>query len=151
MPSVTTTAGGCVIAIIMGLANRQRPTRTELFFCFYRRRTYREREYGAVPVDVQYVFAPLFTYPIMAFYAIEEGTAGAPPMFDDGQLRSSEQAVVGHFLVPYQVRHGNQDPPAPGTHRITGDDLLRVDEGDAASTNSHQNSSIIRFLENLVN
>ena len=33
-PSVTTTAGGCAIAIIMGSANRHRPTRTEHFFCF---------------------------------------------------------------------------------------------------------------------
>ena len=152
MPSVTTTAGGCAIAIIMGLVNRQRPTRTELFFSvFFRWRTYREREFGAVPVDVQYVFAPLFTQPLVAFYPIEEGTASAPPMFDDGQFRQDQQAVVGHFFLPYQVQHGNQDPPAPGTHRITGHDLLRVDEGDAASTNSHQDSSIIRFLENLVN
>ena len=35
MPSVTTTAGGCAIAIIMGWANRHRPTRTEHFVLFF--------------------------------------------------------------------------------------------------------------------
>ena len=150
MPSVTTTAGGCVIAIIMGLVNWQRPTRTELFFLFADGVRI-ESEFGAVRMDVWYVFAPLFTQPLVAFYPNEKGTAGAPPMFDDGQLRSSEQAVVRHFFLPHQVQHGNQDPPVPGTHRITGHDMLWVDEGDAASTDSDQGPSIIRFLENLVN
>ena len=101
-------------------------------------------------MDVQYVFAPLFTQPLVAFYPNEEGTASAPPMFDDGQFRQDQQAVVRHFFVPHQVQYGDQDPPAPGTHRITGHDLLRVDEGDAASTDSDQDSPIVRFLENLV-
>ena len=102
-------------------------------------------------MDVQYVFAPLFTQPLVALYPDEEGTAGAPPMFDDGQFRQDQQAVVGHFFLPHEIQHGDQDPPAPGTHRITGDDMLWVDEGDAASTDSDQDSSIVRFLENLVN
>ena len=101
-------------------------------------------------MDVRYVFAPLFTQPLVALYPDEKGTAGAPPMSDDGQFQQDQQAVVGHFFLPHEIQYGNQDPPAPGTHRITGHDLLRVDEGDATFTDSDQDPPFLRFLENLV-
>ena len=102
-------------------------------------------------MDVPYVFTPFLALPVvMAFHPDGEGTPRAPPMFDHGQFGQDQQAVVGHFFLPDQIRHGDQDPPAPGTHRITSHDLLRVDEEDAAFADSDQGPPCLRFLEDLV-
>ena len=100
-------------------------------------------------MDVWYVFAPLFTQPLVALYPDGKGSAGAPPMSHDGQFGQGQQAVVGDFYVPDQMGSQDQDPATPGTHRVTGHDLLRVDQGDAPVTDRHQNSSRLRFFENL--
>ena len=150
-PSVTTTAGGCAIAIIMGSANRHRPTRTELFFVFYRWSPHRERIPGTMRVDVSHVFPPLLAVPcFLVFYRDEQGTPRAAQMFDHGQFRSSEQETVGHLLVPHEMGPQDPDPAAPGTHRITGDDLLRSHPGDAAFTDSREDPPCLRFLEDLI-
>ena len=124
MPIVTTRAGGCAIVIITGSAERRHPTRTERFVClFYRWGPHRERESRAVRMDVQYVFAPLFTQPLVALYVDGKGTAGAPPMSHDGQIGQDQQAVVGDFYVLDQMGSQDQDPAAPRTHRVTGHDF----------------------------
>ena len=64
-------------------------------------------------MDVWYVFAPLFTQPLVALYPDGKGTAGAPPMSHDGQFGQGQQAVVGDFYVPDQMGSQDQDPAAP--------------------------------------
>ena len=61
---------------------------SDLMLClfFYRWGTHRERESRAVRMDVWYVFAPLFTQPLVALYPDGKGTPGAPPMSHDGQF-----------------------------------------------------------------
>ena len=80
---------------------------------------------------------------------MEKGTPGAPLISHDGQFGQGQQAVVGDFYVPDQMGSQDQDPATPGIHRVTGHDLLRVDQGDAPVTDRHQNSSRLRFFENL--
>ena len=153
MPSVTTTAGGCAIVIIMGSANRHRPTRTELcYFFVYRRRTHRERIPGTMRVDVSYVFTPFLAVPcLLMFHPDEQGTSRAAQMFDHGQFGSSEQETVGHLHVPHEMGPQDPDPAAPGTHRITGNDLLWPHQGDAAFTDGREDPPCLRFLEDLIN
>ena len=100
-------------------------------------------------MDVWYVFAPLFTQPLVALDPDGKGTPGAPPMSHDGQFGLSEQTSLGHFYLPDQMGSQDQDPAAPGTHRVTGHDLLRFDQGDAPVTDRHQNTSRLRFFEDL--
>ena len=99
-------------------------------------------------VDVSYVFTPFLAVPcFLVFYPVEQGTPRAAQMFDHGQFGSSEQETVGHLHVPHEMESQDQDPAAPGTHRITGDDLLRSHQGDAAFTDSCQDPPCLRFLE----
>ena len=121
------------------------------FFVFYRWRPHRERIPGTMRVDVSDVFPPLLAVPcLVVFYPVEQGTPGAAPMYDHGQFRSSEQEVVGHLHVPHEMGPQDPDPAAPGTHRITGDDLLWSHQGDAAFTDRREDPPCLRFLEDLI-
>ena len=103
-------------------------------------------------VDVPHVFPPFLAVPcLVVFYPDEQGIAGAAPMYDHGQFRSSEQEVVGHLHVPHEMGPPDPDPAAPGTHRITGDDLLWSHQGDAAFTDGREDPPCLRFLEDLIN
>ena len=118
---------------------------------FYRWRPYRERIPGTMRVDVPHVFPPLLAVPcLVVFYPVEQRIAGVAPMFDHGQCRSSEQAVDGHLLVSHQMGPQDPDPAAPGTHRITGDDLLWSHPGDVAITDGREDPPCLRFLEDLI-
>ena len=122
-----------------------------LSYFFYRRRTHQERIPGTMRVDVCYVFAPFIAIPgVVVFRCDEEGSTRADQMLDHGQFGSSEQTSLGHFLVPHEIQYGDQDPPAPGTHRITGDDMLWPHQGDTAFTDSGQGPPFLQFLENLI-
>lgn len=102
-------------------------------------------------VDVSDVFPPFLAVPcLVVFYAVEQRIAGAAPMYDHGQFRSSEQAVDGDLLVSHQMGPPDPNPAAPGTHRITGDDLLRSHPGDAAITDGREDPPCLRFLEDLI-
>ena len=121
------------------------------FFVFYRRRTHRERIPGTMRVDVSCVFTPFLAVPcLVVFHADEQGTPRAAPMFDDGQFRSNEQETVRYLHVPHEMGPQDPDPAAPDTHRITGDDLLRSHQGDAAITGSIEDPPCLRFLEDLI-
>lgn len=100
-------------------------------------------------MGVRYVFAPLFTQPLVALYPDGKGTPGAPLMSHDGQFGQDQQAVVGDFYLLDQMGSQDQDPAAPGTHRVMGHDLLQVDQGDAPVTDHDQNPPRLRFFENL--
>ena len=103
-------------------------------------------------VDVSDVFSPFLAVPcLVVFYPDEQGIAGAAPMYDDGQFRSSEQETVGHLHVPHEMGPQDPDPAAPGTDRITGDDLLWPHQGDAAFTDGREDPPCLRFLEDLIN
>ena len=141
---------GVRLSLLRGGPNRgARLGLNTLFVCFYRWRAHQERESRAVRMDVWYVFAPLFTQPLVALYPDGKGIAGAPLMSHDGQFGQDQQAVVGDFYVPHEMGPQDPDPAAPGTHRVTGHDLLRVDQRDAPVTDRHQNPSSLRFFENL--
>ena len=102
-------------------------------------------------VDVSDVFPPLFAVPcLLVFYPVEQGIAGAAPLFDHGQFRSSEQAAVGDLLVPHKMGPPDPDLTASGTDRITSDDLLWSHQGDAAFTDGREDPPCLRFLEDLV-
>ena len=102
-------------------------------------------------VDVSYVFTPFLAIPcVLVFYPVEQGTPRAAPMFDHGQFLSSEQEAVGDLHVPHEMGPQDPDPAAPGTHRITGDDLLWSHQGDAAFTDSREDPPCLRFLEDLI-
>ena len=102
-------------------------------------------------VDVSDVFPPLFALPcVLVFYPVEQGTPRVAPMFDHGQFRSSEQAADGDLLVPHKMGPPDPDLTTPGTHRITGDDLLWSHQGDAAFTDSREDPPCLRFLEDLI-
>ena len=121
------------------------------FCCFFRWRPYRERIPGTMRVDVSDVFPPLLAVPcLLVFYPVEQGIAGVAPMFDHGQFRSCEQAADGDLLVPHKMGPPDPDPAAPGTHRITGDDLLWSHQGDAAFTDGREDPPCLRFLEDLI-
>ena len=121
------------------------------FFVFYRWRPHRERIPGTMRVDVSDVFPPFLALPcLVVFYPVEQGTPGAAPLYDYGQFRSSEQEVVGHLHVPHEMGPPDPDPAAPGTHRITGDDLLWSHQGDAAFTDGREDPPCLRFLEDLI-
>ena len=100
-------------------------------------------------MDVRYIFAPLFTQPLVALYPDGKGTPGAPLMSRDRQFGQDQQAAVGDFYLLDQMGSQDQDPAAPGTHRVTGHDLLQVDQGDAPVTDRDQNPPRLRFFENL--
>ena len=122
------------------------------FFVFYRWRSHRERIPGTMRVDVSDVFPPFLAVPcLVVFYPDEQGIAGAAPMYDHGQFRSSEQETVGHLHVPHEMGPQDPDPAAPGTDRITGDDLLWSHQGDAAFTDCREDPPCLRFLEDLIN
>ena len=122
-----------------------------LFVVFYRWRPYRERIPGTMRVDVSDVFPPLLALPcLVVFYPVEQRTPGTAPMFDHGQCRSSEQATDGDLRVPHQMGPPDPDPATPGTHRITGDDLLWSHPGDAAITDGREDPPCLRFLEDLI-
>ena len=121
------------------------------FFVFYRRRTHRERIPGTMRVDVSYVFTPFLAVPcLVVFHPVEQGTPRVAPMFDHGQFGSSEQETVGHLHIPHEMESQDPDPAAPGTHRITGDDLLQSHQGDAAFTDGREGPPCLRFLEDLI-
>ena len=80
---------------------------------------------------------------------MEKGTPGAPLISHDGQFGQDQQAVVGDFYLLDQMGSQDQDPAAPGTHRVTGHDLLQVDQGDATVTDRDQNPTRLQFFENL--
>ena len=121
------------------------------FFCFYRWGPHRERFPGTMRVDVSRVFTPLLAVPcFLVFHPDEQGTPRAAQMYDHGQFRSSEQETVGHLHVPHEMGPQDPDPAAPGTHRVTGDDLLWSHQGDAAFTDSREDPPCLRFLEDLI-
>ena len=66
-------------------------------------------------MDVWYVFAPLFTQPLVALYPDGKGIAGAPPMPHDGQFGQDQQAVVGCFtyLTKWDPKTKTLPPPEP--------------------------------------
>ena len=103
-------------------------------------------------VDVPHVFPPLFAVPcLVVFYPDEQGIAGTDQMYDDGQFQSNQQAIVGHLHVPDQMGPQDKDPAAPGTDRITSDDLLWSHQGDVAFTDGREDPPCLRFLEDLIN
>ena len=102
-------------------------------------------------MDVSHVFTPLLAVPcLVVFHPDEQGIAGAAPMFDHGQFGSNKQETVGHLLVPHKMGPQDPDPAAPGSHRITGDDLLWRHQGDATFTDSREDPPCLRFLEDLI-
>ena len=102
-------------------------------------------------VDVSDVFTPFLAVPcVVVFYPVEQGTPRAAPMYDHGQFRSNKQATDGHLLVPHEMGPRDKDSAAPGTHRITGDDLLWSHQGDAAFTDSREDPPCLRFLVDLI-
>ena len=141
---------GVRLSLLWGGSNRD--ARLGLnFFVFYRWRPHRERIPGTMRVDVSDVFPPFLAVPcLVVFYPDEQGIAGAAPMYDHGQFRSSEQETVGYLHVPHEMGPPDPDPTAPGTDRITGDDLLWSHQGDAAFTDSREDPPCLRFLEDLV-
>ena len=143
---------GVRLSLLWGGSNRDARLGLKLFFVFYRWRSHRERIPGTMRVDVSDVFPPFLAVPcLVVFYPDEQGIAGAAPMYDYGQFRSSEQETVGHLHVPHEMGPQDPDPAAPRTHRITGNDLLWPHQGEVAFTDGREDPPCFRFLEDLIN